>query len=40
MDIALELNYIIEEDYQRFVIKAKDLTVKMTNFVKYLKNNS
>jgi len=37
MEIALELHYINEEEFRSFAQKAKDLTVKMSNFATYLK---
>lgn len=39
MEISLELGYIEQYDYDDFIKKAKNLSVKMSNYVKMILNN-
>ena len=36
MEMALELNYIGQTEYDEFIKKAKNLAIKMTNFMKII----
>jgi hypothetical protein len=37
MEIAYELNYIDEKEYKQFTQTAKNLSVKMSNFIARIK---